>query len=492
MTKTKKPHTEKTLDDFVPHLRSSAEAMPVAGLVQVVFDYEPNLQQVESAVKLLEADHRFEVIGVGKAAAVKLSAAMREGEPEDITAEAAAVQQESAPVAEAGDPPPDITPPAAEQTPPFTQDEGQSIPDGGGQFVTTSAPGALRIDGTAAGSPEAVRTIGEHIAQAEQTQAEAPAEKAQTETLTVEQVQAQRAADEQREKDRVAAELKRIGEGIIALENAIANIGADLKAKKDRLKVLRSEMVQVATGDTQTRLEGTDDDEDGDEIDPEDTPVARAARGEVPPIVPPAPAQEQQPMATEAPEMTWYRKMGATAAQQGKTELDCPFSRESNAKGLTGWLDGFREAKREDHSEREALVQALFRPALVEASTQMTSDGLLPRGEECPRAVTVKWDERPHLVVGFLSAEENEAGIERWSLVPLLERDEWDSLYAETYGPAIAGVDKGDQEREVRVRGGVDAGRLVKCGRKKMVVAPLCRLMVATTKPEAAAAMVGA
>jgi hypothetical protein len=457
MAKAKKPVRESSLDPFVPHLRAEPGPHSIAGLMVMVLDVpEPRTDSVLAAVKLMREDDRFSVNGDGLTATVELSEALRAGEPEDITAEASDVAQVTmcdAPAAEAGDPPPDIdAPPAADAAALFGEQPAADVP-----------------------------TIAEHLAAAEASEPVSTThEKAPTEVLTQSEVEAQRSADARRAEEEKAARLKEIGQAIIAVENSIHHLSTDLKEKKDRLKVLRSEMVQLATGDTQARLtgEGEDDGEEFDAEDPASKPVFQAAAGKVPPI---------QPMVTEAPEMSWYRKMGATAADQGKTEIDCPFSRESNAKGLTGWLDGFREQKRADHSVREAQVQALFRPALVESA--LPAHGILPAGEEQPKVAAVDFDGRKHLVLDMLAEDEGDTpGVERWQIAPLFTKQEWAETFLETYGPAIKGVDKDDEAKAVRIKGGIDCGRLVKVGRSTLVVGPLERLMVVTTKPEQAAA----
>ncbi len=172
------------------------------------------------------------------------------------------------------------------------------------------------------------------------------------------------------------------------------------------------------------------------------------------------------------------RGQGARAAIEGATELGCPYDSNHPSKRAQ-WLDGWREQMRIDSSEREAIVQGLTREKLVAAL--IPNNGLLPAGEAAPSIATVKYDERPHMVIDMLSADEGPVkGVERWSLQPVFTRDEWGQSFGDAFGNPIAGVDANDEAKSKRIAGGIDAGRIVKVGRSKMVVGPRQQLTVAT------------
>ncbi len=418
-SKQKKQHTEAVLDQFVGALRGNGEKSVAILVRDVIGPENPSTGQVESAIKLFADDARFVLTEQGLESTVRMAG---EGEPEDITAAATASSDRPAPS--------------------LTGEECRALAD--------EANGIPPATGEAA----PVATIGEAL---EQQESAAVVTKQVQQVEVVETVEAVASED-----TATLARLKQVKAGIDAQANTIHHLSEDLKEHKKRLEVLEAERDQLIDGEIPPTQMGTKD--------PAQTPVGRAISG-------------QAPMIVESPVEGMYRQQGATMAAQGKTELDCPYVRETNARGVSMWFDGFREAKREDHSEREVIVQALTREQLVEAC--LPTNGILLPGETTPKVAYVTWDKRATLVLDMLADGEGPtAGQERWSLLPTYDRDEWGNLFAETYGPAIADVDANDEARAKRIAGGINAGRLVKCGRSKRVVGPLSTLSVAIVKVE--------
>ncbi len=451
-SKAKKPHTESVLDIFVGPLTDKGRCNVALLVRDVICEGGPTAAgQVQSAIELFKSDHRFDLNDSGLETTVALVGDQSAGEPEDLTAEAQAT----------------VTPSGRTDIPtPFEQDaKGEQFPDG--TTFVVSPP--------ATGEAAPIPTIGEQLDKQDAAVSdEVTGERIEVvATLRQDPVEFQRMQDAERAKADKEVNEKRIASGIEAMESAILHVSADLKDKKDRLKVLRSELMASILGHTQTSLDA----EDHDEIDPDDTPVGKAISGQAPMIV--------EPSVTGM-----YRQQGAEMAAQGKTELDCPYVRETNARGVSMWFDGFREAKREDHSEREAIVQALTREQLQDAC--LPCNGILLPGENTPKVATVIWDKRPHLVLDMLADGEGPtAGQERWHLLPLFKRDEWsagDDCPALTYGDPIADTDANPERRETRLKGGVNCARLVKAGRSKLVVGPLQMLTVAIVKVDQIAA----
>lgn len=73
----------------------------------------------------------------------------------------------------------------------------------------------------------------------------------------------------------------------------------------------------------------------------------------------------------------------------------------------------------------------------------------------------------------FMVAEQYDtAGFRCYACLPLLTKDEWQQLYEAKYGRAVEGFDQSDEAKAQRQLGGDDCGRVVKVGRKKLVVGP--------------------
>lgn len=430
-SKKKTAASREFTDIFVPHVRGRGE-VHVAKVISAINETDTiTTEQLESALDLISKDDRFAMSGAGYETTVRMvDESTPAGEPEEVRLEEAMMDQAQR----------DMDPSARESfASPNPAPTGEAAP---------------------------VPTIGEQL------EAQAKTEEVEVTTTheAADPIAAQRAADAMRAHQDKEAEEKRLALAIEALDSKITTVSADLKDTKDRRKVLQSELMASILGHAQTSLVDSEEDEEPDGA--EQTPIAKAARGETPMIV-------------EPPVAGMIRKQGAEQAIQGRTELDCPYSRENDARAVSMWFDGFREAKREDHTERPAIVQALTRDQMSDAC--LPCNGILQPGENTPKVPTVTWDHRPTLVLDMLADGEGPvAGYERWSLLPTYDRDEWANLFAETYGPAIADVDASDEAKAKRVAGGINAGRLVKCGRSKRVVGPLSTLSIATVKTEPA------
>ncbi len=462
-SKKKTPAAREFLDIFLGHIPANGE-VHVAKIVAAINETESiSTSQLESALKLFADDDRFVISGEGYEAKVSLvDQSAPAGEPEEIKVDGQVLDATGHPAPTlSGEECRRLADDATAEEAQATQEERRTDPTAGEQ------PSIPPATGEAAPIP----TIGEALAQHEATAAKITEAIAKIDEVLTDDVQHLRLADEARAKNDKEANEKRLAQAIEALDSKIETVGADLKATKDRRKVLQSELMASILGHTQTSL-GGDEAEDHDE--PEDTPLHKAISG-------------QAPMIVEPPVAGMIRKQGAEQAIQGRTELDCPYSREKDARAVSMWFDGFREAKREDHSEREAIVQALTREQLVEKC--LPHNGILPPGEDTPKVVAVEWDKRPHLVLDMLADGEGPtAGVERWALLPLFKRDEWSSgegCPAMTYGDPIGAADKSDEAKAVRIKGGIDCAKLAKVGRAKLVVGPLQLLSIATVKTAA-------
>lgn len=416
--KTKKPRIQPSLDEFVPWLRNRPGNQSVGIAVREVLSMaQPSVQQVQAAVDLMEDDSRF-IVTSGGVSVIDAVVRLADQEPEEI---------------------------------------------GPGDVTNDAQPEVAAAD-------EEPKTIGEHLAEAQQPAAQAhPSNDPERDSSDSEvAVLEQRTSDADQAKSDKLQRIRHIDAAIKAEEQTESSAKRHLKEVKARLKELREDLREEIEGDPQARLAEMRAKE---EAQVAATPIGQAIAGSAPML---------------ADREFSARGMGMEAARLGKSELDCPFTRETNAKGLAQWFAGFREFHRADHVEREAKVQALFRDALQE--NVLPANGILPPGEECPKVATVEWDKRRALVLDMLAAGEGPDNLERWFVLALYTKDEWANLFAEKYGPPVAGVDANDEARAVRIKGGIDAGRVVKCGRSKLVVGPLEMLSVVTVKAEEAAA----
>jgi hypothetical protein len=95
--------------------------------------------------------------------------------------------------------------------------------------------------------------------------------------------------------------------------------------------------------------------------------------------------------------------------------------------------------------------------------------------------------ELPYMVVEQFDT----AGFTCFACLSLVTKDEWQQLFEEKYGRCVEGFDQSDEAKDQRQRGGPDCGRVVKAGRKKLVVGPkeqaliVCFETVETDEPPA-------
>ncbi len=193
----------------------------------------------------------------------------------------------------------------------------------------------------------------------------------------------------------------------------------------------------------------------------------------------PAPAAASKASVESAP-MVDIRAQGAKAAIAGIPEDACPIDAENNPAGVAMWLDGYREQMRVQDGEHPALTQAIYASALADAQV----DGFLPRGE-VPSVKTVSAFGRDNIVVGSFAVNDQATGTykhTRWHCVPLYSREDWNDLHAKEFGPAIEAADANDEAKATREAGGIDCGRTVKVGRKKLIVGSRRELFILTTK----------
>lgn len=441
VTKTRDP----AMGIFVDYMRSRGPT-PVPQVVKEVTQTEElRTGQLEACLGFMTSDDRFIVTGQGVDAVCVLVDAERAEvpggkEPEELTVESATVSAESI-----------VNNSPAE----ITEERQTTIPYS--IEVPVVAPEANVLITNADPTP----TIGEQLAVSEAAKAvEPPANDSQP------YAQASEPTAHDRELDERFNTLRALTEELGTFEDEFARLTKARGEAKKAVDFTRAKMIEVINGKSMEEIE--------------DLPVFKLAKETKPAPVSPtlqtiAANTATAEVATEKPTGFNFWDMGVAAAKDPTQEWNCPISRERDAAGVPYWFAGFRNELAADKDSHEAQVQALFHDQLLKAA--LPDNGLLPKGVEQPKVQVVKWNERCHLVLDMVTMEGTEGSWNDWYLLPLVDRDEWATLYEKEFGHAVKGAHENPEKEADRLKGGVDTGRLVKAGCNVLVCSP--RRMVA-------------
>lgn len=153
-----------------------------------------------------------------------------------------------------------------------------------------------------------------------------------------------------------------------------------------------------------------------------------------------------------------------------KPEMINPFAHDPQA---ADWQRGYDEASAKAQAARDpawfanAPLQMSFVASWM-AELLMPDAALaeLKRGKELSVAKhLVRAYERDYLLA--------ERSGDAFLALPLYDRDEWAQLHEAEFGGSVEGTDQTDEARSVRQAGGELCGRVVKVGRKKLVIGPI-------------------